>query len=193
MTVGELNFEQSLYEFDLPELGRLTLQCPKKKEVDRDIVVRAFEKELYLSDFARALPSRKSSRAPYSWVANIDYALGGPRCPVAVLVGEMSSAVVNFRDRLFDGFRLFRQSGEDEGFWYVQMFFTKEGLVVIHESGVALINNAGKLAWHERITWNDRMFARDDEVLKFYADFDEGYEWSIRVSDGLITGNKPVV
>lgn len=194
MTVGELEFEQSHYEFDVPELGRLTLQCPKKKKVDLDVVVSAFGKELYLPEFARALPASKAMRPshPWVWVAYIDYALGSLRCPVAVLVGERSVVIVNFRDRSFDGFQLFRGEDEDQGFWDLEMFFTKEGLVVLHESGVALINNAGKLAWHERISWNDKMFARDDEELRFYADLGEGYEWSIRLRDGVTKGERPL-
>jgi hypothetical protein len=191
--VGELEFEQSQYEFDLPELGHLTLQCPKKKEVDLDVIVRAFEKELHLPEFARALPASKATRSSYPWAAYIDYALGSPRCPVAVLAGERSVAIANFRDHSFDGFQLFRQSDEDQGFWNLEMFFTREGLVVLHESGVALINNAGKLAWHEKIIWNDKMFARDDEKLLFGGDIGEGtYEWSIRLRDGVTKGKPPL-
>lgn len=192
MTVGELEFEQGDYEFDLPELGRLTLRCPKKKDVDLNVIVGAFEKEMHLPEFARDLPPTKGKQMrPY--IAHIQYAFGSLRCPVAALAGARSVAVVNFRNQSFDSFQLFKGPNEDEGFWNLEMFFTKEGLVVLYESGVALIDNAGKLAWHERITWNDRMFERDDEKLRFYADFGEGFDWSIRLRDGVTSGKKPPV
>ena len=193
MIIGELEFEQSRYEFDVPELGRLTLQCPKKKDFDLDLIVGTFGKEFQLPDFARASPASKAKHPPFQRVAYIDYALGAPRCPVAVLAGERSVAIVNFRDRSFDGFQLFRHRGEDKGFWHLEMFFTKEGLVVLHESGVALVNNAGKLAWHEQIIWNDKMFERDDDELRFAGDIGQGtYEWSICLRDGVTKGKPPL-
>jgi hypothetical protein len=99
--------------------------------------------------------------------------------------------LVNFGDQSIDVFRFFREENEDQGFWRIDVFPVKEGLVVLYESGVALIDHAGKLAWHEKILWSDIMVDRDETDLRFVGEDKNGdYRWSIRLRDG-VTKDKP--
>lgn len=193
MTIQVLRFERSPQILDVPGLGCLTLHCEWQERRALDLTVSAFGKEILIADFASSFSGgdpghRQPRRIPY-----IQYALGTSSCPFAVLAGMWNFVLVNFRDRSIDVFRFFREENEDQGFWHVDVFPVKEGLVILYESGVALIDHAGKLAWHEKIIWNDKMFARDDEELRFAGDIGQGtYEWSIRLRDGVTKGKPPL-
>ena len=193
MTIEVLRFERSPQILDVPELGRLTLHCEWKEHRPLDVTVSAFGKETRVADFASSFSGGKPGQRQPRRIPYIEYALGTPNCPFVVFAGIWNFVLVNFRDRSTDVFRFFREENEDRGFWHVDVFPVKEGLVVLYESGVALIDHAGKLAWHEKIIWNDKMFARDDEELRFAGDIGQGtYEWSIRLRDGVTKG-KPAL
>jgi hypothetical protein len=192
MTVQVLRFVQSTQTLELPELGRLTLCCEWKERHPLDLTVSAFGKEVRIPDFASSFSGGRTGQREPRRIPYLQYALGTPSWPFVVLAGMWNFVLVNFGDQSIDVFRFFREEKEDQGFWRIDVFPVKEGLVVLYESGVALIDHAGKLAWHKRISWNDIMFARDEEELHFGGDIGKGsYEWSIRLRDGVTRGNPP--
>lgn len=193
MTVQEIEFDSSTKILDVPDLGSVTLHCEYHERRISDLTVSVFGKEVLISRFASSYPGdaplqRTDRRVPY-----IGYALGTTSWPFAVLTGLRDFVVLNFRDRQIEVFQFFRGENEDRGFWRIDMFPVKEGLVVLYESGVALIDHVGKVAWHEKILWSDIMVSRDEAELHFSGEGQDGdYDWSIRLRDGVATGKPPL-
>jgi hypothetical protein len=182
---------QSIQTLELPELGPLTLRCEWKERSPLYLTVSAFGKEVRIADFASSFSGGRPGQREPGRVPYLQYALGTPTWPFVVLAGMWNFVLVNFGDQSIDVFRFFREENEDQGFWRIDVFPVKEGLVVLYESGVALIDHAGKLAWHEKILWSDIMVDRDETDLRFVGEDKNGdYRWSIRLRDG-VTKDKP--
>lgn len=75
---------------------------------------------------------------------------------------------------------LFRSRDEDGGFYTVDVLEVPDGLMMVYESGVCLIDEEGNPRWHLRKCWDDVLVSVDDAEARFLEGYDAAFSIDLR-------------
>jgi hypothetical protein len=119
-----------------------------------------------------------------SFVGEVELALQHEGRVFVAIVGLykvlfLDFAALSIRERL----SLYREEGDDRGFYRMQLHPLPDAFLVNYESGVAKLNAAGELAWHRKMVWNDVFVREEDGALLFKNELNpKGFH--ISIADG---------
>jgi len=187
MVIQEIALDRGVEKISEPQLGSVELRGTGNAEGRPcDITVSAFGREVTLHQFAPCLPKHQGRPKSPFFVPFIVCALGNESSPFLAVAGLRSLLVVNFAQMTIgEALPFYRKANEDQGFYHLDLLPWNDGLVVLYESGVALLDRNGKAVWHQALTWNDVLLRRDEANLYFVGENPSGtHKWKISIVDG---------
>lgn len=191
MMIKHIDFESEIVELVVPGGGSVFLKGFANPDgIPCDIEVYAFGHKFLLKQFASCRLKQWSRAKTNLFVPLLDCALGDETSRFVVVVGLRSVFVVNFaQEKASEALQLFRKPEDDQGFYRLELFPWRDGLLTLYESGTFLLDCEGNVVWHQRLDWGDVLVRHDDEKLYFVGEADEEtYEWTITISDGTRGG-----
>ncbi|WP_342237778.1 hypothetical protein [Inquilinus sp. OTU3971] len=117
---------------------------------DMELVERSFAQLRFASDHKKLVPVLEFVQ----W-KDFVIAIGLTRM---LILHEPSSSLI-------ESAQLFRSAHEDSGFYKLRADVCGHTLIVSYESGVASVNEDGRMEWHREKSWSDTLTTVDQSVV----------------------------
>ena len=186
MKYEEIELSTNELTFDLKQVGSFKIEtpvypCPMPFDITIDLFGQKFNFKSFADYSLHKIVNGKGDYKPLLHVVIEDDSK-----PFCALIGFDEVIFIDFAKQTADKIlQMFRKETDDDGFYWLKVKVRSNGFLLCYESGVALIDASGNVAWHKPMRWDDLLIKSNDSYLFYSSEYrGEGEEWRLDMEAG---------